>query len=104
MPPGAAPSNGAPVSSAARSLTAEHCLQVYRALCPLDRVESGDERIDLIVSEMRSVAGAATLDEAVAAIAWWDAWPNPTFASAREFARSARARLRAVRARGGQAS
>lgn len=65
-------------------------IRIYEALCPDDHIAKDDPRRSAIMAEMRDVCRANTLADAVDVIAWWNAWPNPQYQTAKEFAKEAR--------------
>lgn len=65
-------------------------IRTYEALCPDDKIAQDDPRREVIIAEMRAIQEAATDEEAVAIIDWWNAWPNPQHQTALEFVQAAR--------------
>lgn len=69
-------------------------IQIYERLCRDDPIEADDPRRPAIIEEMISIHRAATEADAVAVVAWWQAWPNPQHQTANEFVREARELMR----------
>lgn len=65
-------------------------IRIYETLCPDDKIVRDDPRRNAIMAEMRAIHRAKTSDDAVAVVAWWNAWPNPQHQTANEFVRAAR--------------
>jgi len=65
-------------------------IRIYEALCPDDKICMDDPRRGAIIHEMRTIHHAKSNKEAIAVIAWWEAWPNPQHTTALDFVRAAR--------------
>lgn len=64
--------------------------KVYEILCPEDVLEYDDPRRPAIIAEMKDVACAASIDEAVKVIAWWNVWPNAAHETPEQFVKDVR--------------
>ena len=51
-------------------------VKIYARVCPKDVLSEDDPRRDTIAAEMLDVGLAATADEALKVIAWWDPLPE----------------------------
>jgi hypothetical protein len=69
-------------------------IAIYNKLCPDDHITKDDPRRKSIMSEMRAIATASSIAEAVYVIYWWDCWTNTGFKSAKDFVLAVRREAR----------